>query len=95
VAVTPDPGKHGVLVSNLRYTGEGTEPEYVWVEEERIRTTLTTLLFGKSVIIAPPNVVPRWAPATGDGRSGGTSLKTSLPHQGTRREARRYPWVNR
>jgi hypothetical protein len=43
VAVTPDPGKHGVLVSNLRYTGKGSEPEYVAAEEERILRRIDSL----------------------------------------------------
>jgi hypothetical protein len=67
-SVATDPDKRWVLVSNLRYTEEGTEPAYVWVEEDRIHTTLTTLLFGKRAIIAPLDVVPRYAPPPGGGQ---------------------------
>jgi len=59
--------KPWVLVSNLRYTGEGSEPQYVWVPEDEIPTSLTTVLFGKKAVIAPPYVVPRYAPPPGNG----------------------------
>jgi hypothetical protein len=64
---TPD--TRWVLVSNLRYIdGEGSgEPQYVWVPEDAIPTSLTTVLFGRKAVIAPPHVVPRYAPPPGNG----------------------------
>jgi hypothetical protein len=59
--------KPWVLVSNLRYTGEGSEPPYVWVPEDEIPTSLTTVLFGKQAVIAPLYLVPRYAPPPGNG----------------------------
>ncbi len=62
-----DPPKRWVLVSNIYYKAEGNEPQYVWVEEDKIPTSLTSLLFGKKAIIAPPEVVPQYAPPPGNG----------------------------
>jgi hypothetical protein len=59
--------KPWVLVSNLRYAAEGNEPEYVWVPEDEIPVSLTTVLFGKKAVIAPLYIVPRYAPPPGDG----------------------------
>ncbi len=56
-----------VLVSNIRYSAQGSEPEYVWVREEEVPTSLTTVLLGKKAVIAPPHVVPRYAPPPGNG----------------------------
>ncbi len=62
-----DPGSRWVLVSNIRYSAQGSEPEYVWVREDEVPTTLTTVLMGKKAVIAPPHVVPRYAPPPGNG----------------------------
>jgi hypothetical protein len=62
-----DPTKRWVLISNLFYADGNGEPQYVWVEEGRIPTSLTTVLFGKTAVIAPPDVVPRYAPPPGNG----------------------------
>ncbi len=62
-----DPTKRWVLVSNIYYKTEGNEPPYVWVEEDKIPASLTTLLFGKKAIIAPPDAVPQYAPPPGNG----------------------------
>jgi hypothetical protein len=62
-----DPAKRWVLISNPRYSAQGPEPEYVWVEEDKIPTSLTTVLFGKKAIIAPPDIVPRYGPPPGNG----------------------------
>lgn len=50
------------------HTTEGNDPEYIWVREGEIPTTLTTALFGKKAVIAPPHVVPRYSPPPGGGR---------------------------
>lgn len=57
-----------VLVSNVMHTAEGHDPEYVWVREGEIPTSLTTALFGKKAVIAPPHVVPRYSPPPGGGQ---------------------------
>ena len=62
-----DPAKRWVLVSNPRYSAQGSEREYMWVEEDKIPTSLTTVFFGKKMAIAPPYEVPRYAPPPGNG----------------------------
>src|SRR5206468_10794011 len=43
-----------LLIKNPRFGDVPSEPEYVWVEEDKVPTTLTTLIRGKSAIIAAP-----------------------------------------
>jgi hypothetical protein len=45
-----------------------SEPEYVWVEEDKLPTTITTLVRGKSAIIAPPEIVAKYGPPPGGGK---------------------------
>lgn len=62
-----DPTKRWVLISNIFYADGNSEPRYVWVEEGKIPTSLSTVLFGKQAVIAPPYVVPQYAPPPGKG----------------------------
>ncbi len=57
-----------VLIKNPRYGDLPSEPEYIWVEEEKIPTTFRTLLLGKKSIIAPPEVVAKYGSPPGGGR---------------------------
>jgi hypothetical protein len=57
-----------VLIKNPRFGDVPSEPEYIWVEEDKIPTTMKTLLFGKSSIIAPPSVVAKYGSPPGGGR---------------------------
>ena len=57
-----------VLIKNPRYGDLPSEPEYIWVEEEKIPTTLRTLLFGKKSIVAQPEVVAKYGSPPGGGR---------------------------
>src|SRR5574341_1216920 len=57
-----------VLIKNPRFGDVASEPEYIWVEEDRIPTTVRTLLLGKRSIIAAPEVVARYGPPPGGGR---------------------------
>lgn len=66
-----------LLIKNPRYGDVPSEPEYVWVEEDKMPTTLTTLLRGKSAIIAPPEVVAKYGPPPGGGR---ISPRQRMPH---------------
>ncbi len=63
-------GKGWVLIKNPRYGDLPGEPEYVWVEEDKIPTTFQTLLFGKTSSIAPPEVVAKYGPPPRGGRIG-------------------------
>lgn len=57
-----------VLINNPRFGDVSSEPEYIWVEEDRIPSSLNTLLFGKKSVIAPPGVVARYGPPPGGGK---------------------------
>lgn len=57
-----------VLIKNPRYGDVSSEPEYIWVEEDRIPTTVNTVLFGKKSVIAPPEVVAKYGPPPGGGK---------------------------
>ena len=57
-----------VLIKNPRYGDLPSEPEYIWVEEDKIPTTFRTLLLGKKSIVAPPEVVAKYGTPPGGGR---------------------------
>ena len=57
-----------LLVKNPRFGDVPSEPEYVWVEEDNVPTTLTTLIRGKSAIIAPPEIVAKYGSPPGGGK---------------------------
>ena len=64
-----------LLIKNPRFGDVPSEPEYVWVEEDKVPTTMTTLLRGKGAIIAPPEVVAKYGTPPGGGKIS--------PRQGT------------
>src|SRR5499425_777295 len=49
-----------LLIKNPRFGDVPSEPEYVWVEEDKMPTTLKSLVFGKSTLLAPPEVVSKY-----------------------------------
>jgi len=57
-----------LLIKNPRYPDIASEPEYVWVEEDKVPTTIGTLVFGKSSLIAAPEVVAKYGNPPGGGR---------------------------
>ena len=57
-----------LLIKNPRFGDVRSEPEYIWVEEDKMPTTMTTLLRGKSAIIAPPEVVAKYGLPPGGGK---------------------------
>lgn len=57
-----------LLIKNPRFGSVPSEPEYVWVEEDKVPTTLTTLIRGKRAIIAPPEIVAKYGPPPGGGK---------------------------
>jgi hypothetical protein len=57
-----------LLVKNPRFGDVPSEPEYVWVEEDKVPVTVKTLVLGKSSIIAPPEIVAKYGPPPGGGR---------------------------
>jgi hypothetical protein len=67
-----------VLIKNPRFGDVRSEPEYVWVEEDKLPTTITTLVRGKSAIIAPPEIVAKYGPPPGGGK---ISTRQGVPYQ--------------
>src|SRR5207248_4703430 len=57
-----------LLIKNPRYGDVASEPEYVWVEDDKVPTTMTTLLRGKSAIIAQPEIVAKYGTPPGGGK---------------------------
>lgn len=57
-----------LLIKNPRYGSVPSEPEYVWVEEDKVPTTLATLIRGQQAIIAPPEIVAKYGSPPGGGR---------------------------
>ena len=70
-----------VLIRNPRFEATMAEPEYIWVEEDKIPTTLNTMLFGKQAILAPRDVVAKYGGPPGGGQisslQGGTTQVAS------------------
>ena len=67
-----------LLIKNPRYGDVRSEPEYVWVEEDKVPTTFTTLLRGKSAIIAAPEIVAQYGTPPGGGK---ISPRQGVPYQ--------------
>src|SRR5262249_52540937 len=57
-----------LLIKNPRFGDVASEPEYIWVEEDKIPTTMGTLVFGKSSLIAAPEIVAKYGSPPGGGR---------------------------
>lgn len=56
-----------LLIKNPRFGDVPSEPEYIWVEEDKIPFTFTGLI-NKKAIIAPPEIVARYGPPPGGGK---------------------------
>src|SRR5882724_8793932 len=67
-----------LLIRNPRFGDVPSEPEYVWVEEDKTPVTLGTVVFGKSSIIAPPEIVARYGSPPGGGK---ISARQGMPTQ--------------
>jgi hypothetical protein len=57
-----------LLIKNPRFGDVASEPEYVWVEDDKVPTTMGTLIFGKDSLIAPPEIVAKYGAPPGGGR---------------------------
>src|SRR2546427_13303815 len=73
-----------LLIKNPRFGDVPSEPEYVWVEEDKVPTTITTLLRGQSAIIAQPEIVAKY----GSPPRGGKVSPRQGPMVQTRRAAK-------
>jgi hypothetical protein len=67
-----------LLIRNPRFGDVPSEPEYVWVEEDKTPMTLSTVVFGKGSIIAPPEIVARYGSPPGGGK---ISARQGMPTQ--------------
>ena len=75
-----------LLIKNPRFGDVASEPEYVWVEEDKVPTTITTLLRGQSAIIAQPEIVAKYGTPPGGGKISprqGTMYQTAEPPKAT------------
>ena len=57
-----------LLIKNPRCCDIASEPEYIWVEEDKVPTTVKSFIFGTSTLIAPPEVVAKYGAPPGGGR---------------------------
>jgi len=67
-----------LLIKNPRFGDVPSEPEYIWVEEDKVPTTLTTIIRGKGAIIATPEVVAKYGTPPGGGK---ISPRQGVPYQ--------------
>jgi hypothetical protein len=67
VAIRPTETKW-LLIQNPRFGEVPSEPEYIWVEEDKVPSTLKTVMFGKKSIIASPEIVAKYGAPPGGGR---------------------------
>ena len=56
-----------VLIKNPAFGSRPSEPEYIWVEEDKIPKTMGTVVFGKS-LVAPPEIVAKYGSPPGGGK---------------------------
>lgn len=57
-----------LLIKNPRCCDVASEPEYIWVEEDKVPTTMKSFIFGKSSLIASPEIVAKYGAPPGGGR---------------------------
>lgn len=57
-----------LLVQNPRFGKAPSEPEYIWVEDDKVPTTAKTLFFGTKSIVASADVVAKYGPPPGGGQ---------------------------
>ena len=57
-----------LLIKNPRFGDVPSEPEYIWVEEDKVPLTVKTLVFGKGSLIAPPEIVAKYGAPPGGGK---------------------------
>jgi len=57
-----------VLIVNLRFGATMAEPEYVWMERDKLPPSLSRRAFGEKHVIAPPDAYAKAGPPPGPGR---------------------------
>lgn len=81
-----------LLIKNPRCCDVPSEPEYIWVEEDKVPTTMKSLVFGKSALIASPEIVAKYGAPPGGGRisprqGGAYKVENTVPTIPTARSA--------
>jgi len=66
-----------LLIKNPRYGDVASEPEYIWVEEDKVPLTFKTLI-NKSSVYAPPEIVAKYGLPPGGGK---ISPRQGVPYQ--------------
>jgi hypothetical protein len=69
-----------------------SEPEYIWVEEDKVPTTVKSFVFGESTLLAPPEIVAKYGTPPGGGRisprqGGAYKVENVVPTVSTSRAA--------
>src|SRR5438552_2613925 len=70
-----------LLIKNPRFGDVPSEPEYIWVEEDKIPFTFTGLI-NKNALVALPEIVAKYGPPPGGGQISprqGVPTQTSAP----------------
>lgn len=81
-----------LLIRNPRCCDIASEPEYVWVEEDKVPTTMKSFVFGQSTLLASPEIVSKYGSPPGGGRvsprqGGAYKLENTVPTVPTSRSA--------
>jgi hypothetical protein len=77
-----------LLIKNPRFGDIPSEPEYIWVEDDKVPLTLTTLIRGKGAIIASPEIVARYGTPPGGGK---ISPRQQVPYPASAQPTRQEP----
>ncbi len=81
-----------LLIRNPRCCDVASEPEYIWVEDDKVPTTVKSFVFGQSTLLAPPEIVSKYGPPPGGGRisarqGGAYKVENVVPTVQTSRSA--------
>jgi hypothetical protein len=81
-----------LLIKNPRCGSVASEPEYIWVEEDKVPTTMKSFVFGQSTLLAPPEIVAKYGSPPGGGRvsprqGGAYKVENTVPTVPTSRSA--------
>jgi len=81
-----------LLIRNPRCCDVASEPEYIWVEEDKVPTTVKSFVFGESTLLAPPEIVAKYGTPPGGGRisprqGGAYKVENVVPTASTSRAA--------
>lgn len=81
-----------LLIKNPRCCDVASEPEYIWVEEDKVPTTVKSFVFGQSTLLASPEIVSKYGLPPGGGRisprqGGAYKVENVVPTVPTSRSA--------